>query len=423
MKPRLIFLSYHGPEERASGIRAGKLARAASQAGYSVVLVHAGSEGKRSEWRDRVSIRTFQRFDPSLMRDKARAQLPALGDTTRHRTRRGGRIIRSLARVLLQPDEMILSLPAFTEAACEEVGVATPGAVQTILVATCPPWSTALAALSVARQTGIPLIMDLVDLWSTNPVGKWPLFGLRLARRWEAKAMKRATAFIYVNDRISQRYRETWPAAERQPSIVAPIAFEHSIPPQIAVNPNPVLKLGFFGSLYADRSLTALLEACASGGRRRAVLHWYGELLGDHPLKSHLEYHVARGALVPHALVPYAQARSEMTACDILVTIPSPSYPEELTTKLYDYIDAGRPVLGLAPDGSLMSEFIKASRIGWALPPGNVEELVALLDTCSTRGFALSPDHSYLKPHTLAAVGGSFAPFISAVAARFTHDS
>ena len=107
-----------------------------------------------------------------------------------------------------------------------------------------------------------------------------------------------------------------------------------------------------------------------------------------------------------------------MRECDLLVTGPSPRYREELTTKLYDYLDAGRPIIGLTPSGTFMDEFLRASGVGWACSPGDVAGIRALLLTLQQNGASLFPNQSYLSSHTLASVGNAVSKLVDRIASN-----
>src|SRR6185437_6379377 len=78
----VLFLSYYGPEEAASGIRAGRLARACSLDGQSVRLVHGASDEGAYTWRDGVQAWTFAR--PSIIEGGGRVRSRPRREPTQH---------------------------------------------------------------------------------------------------------------------------------------------------------------------------------------------------------------------------------------------------------------------------------------------------------------------------------------------------
>ena len=132
-------------------------------------------------------------------------------------------------------------------------------------------------------------------------------------------------------------------------------------------------------------------------------------------MRDLVPYYTSRGTLAVYAPVGHLEARSRMRECDLLLTVPSPSYQEELTTKLYDYIDARRVVLGLAPPGSLLGEFLSCSGLGAAYAPEDVHGLRQFLASCAHRAVEFRPNGAYLAPHQLPALGAAVRDLVARV--------
>ena len=110
------------------------------------------------------------------------------------------------------------------------------------------------------------------------------------------------------------------------PRVVAPIGFERNPPAVLPVQPRGQLTIGHFGSIYGDRSFAGLLSVCdgLSSSSPRPVIEWYGEFLGDHPMKTMIPQYIRNGTLVMAPPVGYGQARARMAKCDLLLTVPGP---------------------------------------------------------------------------------------------------
>jgi len=174
------------------------------------------------------------------------------------------------------------------------------------------------------------------------------------------------------------------------------------------------LIIGHFGSLYRDRDFGVLLDVCASlTGRGMPVsVRWYGDILGDHPMRPMLEKHIAQGTLQLSERVPHHLVRDLMQECDLLLVVPSPQYREELTTKLYDYLDAGRPILGLAHSGSLLEAFLAQARVGRTFSPDDATSLTSFLASCITRGASFEPNHEFLQGQRTESLGRSMVELL-----------
>lgn len=413
----VVVLSYHGPDEAAAGIRAGRLARGCRTHGHRVVLVHGSDSEGEYQWQDQIAIRTFRRSPGSRFRVE---QLPTVTRERRPSPFRlaAGRGIKALARTVLQPDPGILAQGRFVEAACGAgEGLQSLGS-QLVVIASGPPWSTVLAGLEGARRIGAPLVVDFQDLWSNNPVARWPFLAKDRAHRWERRAIHSAAGLVFVNDMVAADYRARWPMAATRPYAVVPIGFDGPPPFRMEIAPRRNLTIGYFGSLYRDRDFGALLAAVANlrGQGYDVRVRWYGEVLGDHPIRARLGGYVHSGVLELSGRVPHDRVRVLMQQCDWLLVVPSPAYTEELTTKMYDYLDAGRPILGLAANGTLLERFLRASRVGYTRAPTDQLGLEALLIDSLTKGVSLHPDHSFLSSQRTESLGASLHVLLGQIA-------
>ena len=76
-----------------------------------------------------------------------------------------------------------------------------------------------------------------------------------------------------------------------------------------------------------------------------------------------------------HPLVPKEEAIAMMKAADVLVLITSVSQKSVATSKLFDYMAAGKPVLALA-QGNAAAEIVMQTGIGLAVSPTDISEIV-----------------------------------------------
>ena len=412
----LVILSYHGPEEAAAGIRAGRMARGCSIHGHRVVLVHGSDADGVYQWRDQITVRTFRRPSASRFRGEP---LPALTKDHKPSVIRSalGKNIKALANAVLQPDRGILAQERFVQTVCAAAARLKSTDPTPVVIASGPPWSTVLAGIEGARRLQVPLVVDFQDLWSNNPVARWPILARSRAQRWERHAIERAGGLVFVNEMVAAGYRARWPTVGSRPATVVPIGFDGPPPSHMEIVPGKSFAIGYFGSLYRDRDFGALLDALESlrGQGFDARLKWYGEVLGDHPIRAQLGRYVDSGAIELIGRVPHDKVRPLMQECEWLLVVPSPAYPEELTTKLYDYLDAGRPILALAAPGTLLERFLRLSRCGYSRAPADQVGLVGLLQDSLRNGLSLHPDHSFLSSQRTESLGTSLSLLLAQI--------
>ena len=419
MTTAVVLLSYFGPGEKAPGVRIARLAIAARRLNYHVSIVCAGNEDADYTWNNDIDVRMFRRRDPSDWRDRRRPALTEVGQkrATPHLLPKP---IRKLARALLQPDEYVLSASRFFQRARKECVRLEKEYQRVVAVVSSPPWSTAIVGILLRHAGAATVCFDLQDLWSGNPVARWPPLGRFLARSLERRALRAAHGVLFVNEQVAKHYTSHWAFLRTKPSAIAPIGIDGEVPPVLEVRPRKVLRIGYFGTLYQDRSFANLLTACQQLRERmpKPIVEWYGEVLDDHPSLPGLRDFVTQGVLELHNSLPHAEALERMRAFDLLLAVPSPGYGEELTTKLYDYMSVGRPVLALCPRGSYLDRFLGISQAGVSFPPEDAEGIRAFVERCLTDTVTLYPRVEFLAAHSIPAIGDALQDLMSQLPPR-----
>lgn len=226
-------------------------------------------------------------------------------------------------------------------------------------------WSTYPVAtahrigLTLQRLSGLPLVMDFRDPMAQEGYPEDPRIWDAFARI-ERDAAARAARLVFVTPSAQRLYRERFAAlpAERFALIENGYDEESFAAAQDGLDPAPLAADRFTllhsGIVYpSERDPRGLLEALArlrSEGnphlarlrvRFRAAVH--DSLLRD--LASQLGV-LDLIELLP--AVPYQEALREMLRADGLLVLQGSNCNEQVPAKLYEYLRAGRPVLGLA---------------------------------------------------------------------------
>ena len=142
------------------------------------------------------------------------------------------------------------------------------------------------------------------------------------------------------------------------------------------------VRLGIFGTFYGPRTPRHLLKAIDRLAGDKSLpkfsLETFG--LGGEAFKRELAQfgdagnHVAHGGILPHTA-----ALNRMTACDILVIsdAPTPTRSIFLTSKVVDYLGAGRPIFAITPEGP--TKDLVEQLGGWAVDPRDGTSIAHLL--------------------------------------------
>lgn len=260
-----------------------------------------------------------------------------------------------------------------------------------ILIASGPPYFAQFAGAGIAGLRGIPLILEIRDLWpdyiaEMKVIRSAPL--LRAVFASERWLLRRASAVVVVTDAFRRRMiakgvapaaitvipngvdlSRYFPADER-----APIeALEHREPSEHVV--------GYIGTFGAGQGLGALIDATrrlrARGLNVRTVM------VGDGPHRSVLEAELRSmpdDGVRMHPPIPRDDTRAFYSACDVVV-VPHAALSvlgETVPSKIFEVMACGRPlVAALQGEGA---RIVQESGAGVLASPGSGESLADAIE-------------------------------------------
>jgi len=224
------------------------------------------------------------------------------------------------------------------------------------VLTTGPPHSTHLGGAILQALTGVPWVADFRDPWTDInyyhelPHTRW---ARRLDAALERLVLRRARAVTTV----SPSWRELLSRKARRDAsafTVVQNGFDPDdiAPGQGAASPD-AFDLTHVGSLYASRNPTALWKALRRLGDDGAVPALRIRLVGtvDPNVKRSLRAHdlLDRTEIVPY--VPHDEAVEYMRRAGLLLLSIEdfPAADGMMTGKIYEYLAAGRPVVGVGP--------------------------------------------------------------------------
>ena len=223
---------------------------------------------------------------------------------------------------------------------------------------TYPIASAHRLASAISRRTRLPWIADFRDPmaqpgYPADPV-IWNSF-----RRIEEDAAQNASAMVFVTESAMNTFRHQFASTNPSRFHLIENGFDEATfpntPPRArqSIHARPLILL-HSGIVYpSERDPTALFDAVSSLDRRglirpadvrirfRAAVHedLLRNLSSSRAISDYIE-------VVPS--VPYPKAIEEMLSVDGLVLLQGDNCNEQIPAKLYEYLRAGRPILGLA---------------------------------------------------------------------------
>lgn len=229
---------------------------------------------------------------------------------------------------------------------------------------------------TLARRSGLPWVADFRDPMAQDGYPPDPATW-RSYQRIEARAIARARYSVFTTEGALRLYRKRYPSLEDRMTVIENGYDEESfenIPPASERTAGAPLVLLHSGIVYpSERDPTALfaaLRALRANGRIAAenfVMRFRAPVHGR--LIDELAGQFGVRELVDVAPpLPYRSALSEMTAADGLVILQAANCNEQIPAKLYEYLRARRPILGLTDPAGDTGQALARAGVGYIAP-------------------------------------------------------
>jgi hypothetical protein len=240
------------------------------------------------------------------------------------------------------------------------------------IVSTSPPPTAHLVAAATARRLRVPWVADYRDPWSQRSAWRraWPLAGVEA--RLERRTLARAAHVVTVSAPIAENLRRLL----GRPVSVVPNGFDPADRGAVVGEPLPIaadrFTLVHTGTLtHASRDpgiLFAALDAIvARGDLPIASLEvWFVGRHLDVARRAAAKWPALAPALRYPGSVPRAAALDAQRRATALVALgsPDPAYDGDVPTKVFEYLDAGRPILAIASHQSALAALLATTRGG-----------------------------------------------------------
>jgi hypothetical protein len=224
-----------------------------------------------------------------------------------------------------------------------------------LIFATGNPYTQYGAAYALGRLLRRPYVVDYHDPWTLNPLTETDVFGPGDPETvWERRIIENAALTVTVNEPLAEWYRTRYPSAADRVRVVENGLAEEVVG-QVPWEPVPVgrpARVGFVGTVRADLPIEEYLDGWALARKEPelagASMDFYGYLgfftQNEAQIRARLESGVEGVAY--RGPVPQPQLGTTYAGLDVLaMLLPSSVYMT--AGKGYDYMAAGRPVIGV----------------------------------------------------------------------------
>ena len=255
------------------------------------------------------------------------------------------------------------------------------------VISTSPPPTAHLVAAAAARRLDVPWIADYRDPWSQRSAWRraWPLAGVEA--RLERHTLAQASEVVTVSAPIAENLGRLL----GRPVSVVSNGFDPADREAPVANPLPIAAGRFtlvhtgtltHGSRDPGLLFSALDALVARGDLPIAALEvWFVGRNLDVAKRAAARWPALAPALRFAGAVPRAAALDAQRRATVLVALgsPDPAYDGDVPTKVFEYLDAGRPILAIASHRSALAALFEATR-GGRIATNTAEVEAALVD-------------------------------------------
>ena len=377
MSKNVLLLAYMFPPiVDAGGFRPAAFARYLPEFGYTPTVVTRPDSrdmpldaNQLSRLPPSVTVQRLQRGFEDGWQHHFRKRLAWLGPFERAAGKPVGTMADAVAwrvarRKPHRPWEVSWMEPAI-EACLKLIRRQRPHAI----IATAPPFESLKAGWELHRRTGVPLVADFRDPW-TYGVLWYPHDESRRASEeaWESRVVKDASRILVVTPSMRKAMAEKYPHAEGRIHLLMN-GYEDLPTSGDASPPGSPFTLSYVGTIL-DRRLPPMFF---EGLRRLRTLHpdtaadLRVQFIGPDQSSTSLPQRIRSEGLDDMVQylgsVGHDECRQLMRRSHVLLHI-EPTMWYAITSKIFEYLAAKRPIIGMVPAGSDDEAFLEQSGAG-----------------------------------------------------------
>ena len=236
----------------------------------------------------------------------------------------------------------------------------------------------------------VRLIVDFRDAWASNPIRRlrFPKTRVPIESWLERRVVKTADLGISTTEGITDDFHSRYPTQPREKFILIPNGYdrEEFEETEIVERTCPrKLRVVHVGRLTWERSPRRFFQGLSLLVKERSCVKQEMELflIGESArsddgkcVEDYIEDYKLANMVTLTGHVPRAEAIQHVINVDILLLIVGRVPEEEIHTygvssKVFDYMMTGKPILALADDGP-MSRIVEKTKIGYVVRPKDV---------------------------------------------------
>lgn len=240
-----------------------------------------------------------------------------------------------------------------------------------IILSTSPPPTTSLIAADLAKWSKLPWLADFRDPWSNiYYYDDHPQSGFARSRnkKLEEKTLKRASKITMVNHGFFPEHESI--LKEKAKKIPNGFDPDHQIDSSENPSANDAFSIRYFGSLKANQHLGGFISALQTIEVNHPEIanelrvEFYGSI--DPNIKSEIESVANNIQTNFHGFIPHDEMMVQVQNSQLLLLSIGRTKNSKfaLSTKVFEYMLSGNPVLGIGPTDGAAAELVRDTEIG-----------------------------------------------------------
>ncbi len=236
------------------------------------------------------------------------------------------------------------------------------------IISTGPPHSTHLIASKVVKDHNIPWIADFRDPWTNIDFYdqlKLTPWADKKHRRLEQLVLKSASKIVTVSSHWADDFKQL---SDRDVTVIRN-GFDHADFENSGITLDATFSICHVGSMNKDRNPNALWEVLASKVKdpdfaKNLSIKLIGQV--DHFIFEQIKKFELEPWLTHIPFLPHSEVISHLQQSQVLL-LPINDTPNSLGVvpgKLYEYMGAQRPILGIGPLNGDSAEILRDSAAG-----------------------------------------------------------
>ncbi len=253
-----------------------------------------------------------------------------------------------------------------------------------VILSTAPPYTCHLIGQELSKEFRVPLVLDYRDAWVDNPLHFYLTpFHKLLQQRLEKSVLRTSNRVVTINRRIKELMITRYRFLGYNDIAIIPQGYDPDdfrLDESVELPYSKKMKFTYAGTFYHNRTpkyfLTALSQLLKEKPNLRNKIEatFIGAFRNEN--MSLIETLELQDVVKVFGYLDHKSTVGYLMASDVLWLTIGKGKGEDMvsTGKLFEYIGARKPILGLVPEG-IASATIAASTAGTVVDPYDIEAI------------------------------------------------